>query len=161
MVVDEKGYAFIKANEGFRSTPYQCEAGHWTIGYGHTEDVDDKTPSCSQSQAEALLRNDLAPIEFFLDNFVLVPLTQNEFNALADFVFNLGRFKVQYSTLFRRLNAGDKQGAGREFLKWAFYMDPKTEKMVRSQGLLARREKEKTLFLFDLTARKNAVNGIV
>lgn len=89
----------------------------WTIGYGHTRGVQ-PNDVCTLEQADAWLAEDIEDAEREVNTHVVVPLTQHQFDALVDFVFNLGSGNFEHSTLLRLLNAGDMAGADAEFAKW-------------------------------------------
>jgi lysozyme len=158
MQVDRKGLEFIKGWEAFRSEPYQDEAGVWTNGYGHIKGVTKDTAPVTIEQALRNLREDLAPVEAAVEKYVTIPLTQNEFNAVVSFAFNaasgpnIGRFIN--STLLRKLNAGDKQAAAREFDRWVYVRDAKTGQMRVSNGLTRRRAAEREMFLADFSQKR-------
>ncbi|OYD84887.1 lysozyme [Azospirillum brasilense] len=122
--------------EGLSRTAYRCPVGVWTIGYGHTRAV---TPgdTVTTEQAERLLVGDLAEAALVVDGAVTVPLTDGERAALIDFVFNVGPGRPRKgkdpgkdgfvrlrsgkpSTLLRKLNAGDAEGAAAEFGAWIY-----------------------------------------
>lgn len=134
----------IKASEGFRSRPYLDGKGVPTIGYGSTyypsgkRVTMDDTP-ISQVEALALLMDRLIH-EYGpqVSRLVSVPLTQGQFDALTDFVYNLGAGHLASSTLLRLLNAGLYAQAADEFGKWTDHGTP---------GLITRRAAEKALFL--------------
>lgn len=96
---------------------YKCPAGVWTIGFGHTGDV---TPgqTITATQAEQLLRKDLAWAERAVELGVTVPLTDNQFAALVCFTFNVGEGAFKKSTLLKKLNKGDYESVPKELLKW-------------------------------------------
>ena len=125
--------------EGDRLVAYQDSKGVWTIGYGHTRGVFPGM-TCSQQQSERWLIEDLAWAEAMVNRFVKVQLTQNEFDALVDFVFNVGSGNFKSSTLLKLVNANDMEDAVREFVKW----DHCGGKEVA--GLLRRRQAEAQLF---------------
>jgi lysozyme len=111
--------------EGFRSAPYQDVGGVWTIGYGSTRDVLNRpvtadTPCVSRQQAQLLLRRDMQNAMSTLAQQVHVPLTPNEQGALADFIYNLGATNFDNSTLLKLLNAGDYEGAAKQFERWDY-----------------------------------------
>lgn len=139
-----KGRNLIKVSEGCVLETYKCPAGVTTIGYGHTKGVElgDKI---TKETAEKYLDEDIQEVETFVRNNVTVPLTQNEFDALVSFGFNVGCGKLNDSTLLRKLNSGDYQGAAEEFDRWNKINKDGT--FVVSQGLTNRREREKELFL--------------
>ena len=111
------GQLLTEQFEGLRTTAYQDSAGVWTIGYGHTAGV---TPgmTCTQGQAEAWLLEDIQWACSVVNSEVKVPLTQNEFNALVDFVFNVGSGNFAGSTLLRLLNQGLYAQAAEQFQLW-------------------------------------------
>jgi len=136
----KSGLALTQQFEGLRLTAYQDSVGKWTIGYGHTGPDVHSGLTITQMQAETLLLKDVAAAAASVNRLVKVPLTQNEFDALVDFVFNLGKGKLAKSTLLRDLNAGNFAGAAAEFQKW----DHAGAKVLA--GLLQRRVAEAKLF---------------
>ncbi|ENA1166650.1 lysozyme, partial [Salmonella enterica] len=117
----------------------------WTIGYGWTGKVDGKpvTPDTviAQETADRLLKTGLVSYERDVSRLVKVKLTQGQFDALVSFVYNLGARAFSGSTLLRKLNAGDYDGAAGEFMRW---VSPGTEVEA---GLRRRRQAERDLFL--------------
>jgi lysozyme len=96
--------------EGLRTAAYQDGNGKWTIGYGHTHNVK-AGDTCTEPQARAWLAEDLDWTDVVLSKMVKVPLEQNEWDALCDFVFNIGSGNFETSTCLAKLNVGDKGGA--------------------------------------------------
>ena len=96
--IGQAGLALIKQFEGCRLIAYQCSAGVWTIGYGHTVGVY-KGMKITQKKAEAYLLQDVAKFEKYINNPSYVPFTaqlnQNQFDALVSFAFNLGQGNVK------------------------------------------------------------------
>ena len=113
-----KGIALTEQFEGCRLIAYQDQVGVWTIGYGHTGP--DVTPGLiiTQAQAQALLERDVSSATACVNNSVLVKLTQEEFDALVDFVFNVGASAFKGSRCSGNLNAGDFPGAAGQFELW-------------------------------------------
>lgn len=134
------GLALIEQFEGLRLASYQDGAGIWTIGYGHTVDVF-KGDTCTAEQAAEWLIEDVVEAEDLVNSLVNVPMTQNQFDALVSFTFNLGGKAFANSTLLRVLNAGSYALVGSQFLRW----DDVAGKP--SPGLLRRREAERELFV--------------
>lgn len=131
----------IKEFEGLRLTAYKDIVGVWTIGYGHTKTAVEGMRITSAG-AEMLLRSDLEWVEGVLNNSVKVPLKQNEYDALASLIYNIGGPAFKRSTLLRMLNNGaDKVDIANEFLRW----NKAGGKVVK--GLTNRREHERQLFL--------------
>lgn len=129
----------IKACEGLRLEAYLCPANVWTIGYGHTRTAKPGL-QIDESEAEKLLRIDLAETELFVSRYVRLELNQNQFDALVSLVFNIGPGNFKASTLRMKLNRGDFVGAANEFPKWR-----KGGGRVLP-GLVKRRALEKALF---------------
>lgn len=129
----------IKTFEGLSTSAYVCPAGVLTIGYGHTRDVE-KGQVITEKRATVLLMEDLASVAEEVTRILGTQVSQNEFDALCSFTFNLGSGSLLKSTLLKKLKAGDRQGAAQEFLKW-------NKAGGRSlAGLTRRREAEKRLF---------------
>ena len=103
----QAGLALIKQFEGCRLAAYQCSAGVWTIGYGHTAGVY-KGMKISQAQADEYLKQDVAKFEKYINNPSYVPFTdklnQNQFDALVSFAFNLGQGNVKKLCTGRVMN---------------------------------------------------------
>lgn len=137
--INQAGLDLIKEFEGFRGNAYRDVVGAWTIGYGHTKTARSGM-SITREQGEALLRKDLAEAEAAVARLAKVSLTDNEHAALVSFTFNLGQGALSGSTLLRRLNAGDKAGASKEFGRWVYAGGRKLN------GLVRRREAERRLF---------------
>ncbi len=117
MVYSPTGRALTEKCEGLRTQSYQDSVGVWTIGYGHTSGVH-AGMVCDQDQADEWLSEDIQGAAYVVNKVVTAPLNQNQFDALVDFVFNLGSGNFQSSTLLRLLNQGDYAGASKEFPKW-------------------------------------------
>lgn len=118
----------------------KCPAGVLTIGYGHTNNVrlDDVL---TQDEAEKLLDIDIKIKENELNKLIKVPVTQNQYDALISFVFNLGVGNLKNSTLLRLLNQKNYKGAAQQFDRWVYAGN----KVLA--GLVKRRAEEKELFL--------------
>ena len=106
----------IKQFESCRLTAYKCPAGIWTIGYGHTKNVTSGM-KITQAEADNFIKSDILPIETFLKGSGL-NLKQGQYDALIDFMFNLGITKFKNSTLFKLIKskASDKDICN-EFMK--------------------------------------------
>lgn len=145
MLNDLKPSALVRdmiANfEGFRAEAYLCPAGVWTIGYGHTGDVESGM-RISQNAALVQLAADIQPAASAVRAAVRVKLNQNQFDALVSFVFNLGAGALGSSTLLQKLNRGDFAGAADEFPKWCKAGRP----LRHLPGLAVRRAAERALF---------------
>jgi lysozyme len=125
---------------------YLCPAGKWTIGYGRTKGV---APAMriTRQQAETDLIEDLIEHANYVNQYVRVPLTQSQFDALTSFVFNLGPGNFKSSTLLKKLNIGDYDGAALEFGKWN---KARVDGVLQPlPGLTRRRTAEASLFAMD------------
>jgi len=119
MHLSATGLSLLKKSEGFRDRVYADVAGFPTIGFGHRLSPDEAHPmGINLSQGEQLLTQDLAIAEAAVDRLVKVTVTQGQFDALVDFVFNLGACRLASSTLLRYLNAGKYDAAAWELLAW-------------------------------------------
>ncbi len=140
MRASNKCLDIIKACEGYSATPYICPAGYLTIGYGHL--LKDKTvKSVTREEAETLLRSDVVSAENAVNRLVKVRLTQNQFDALVDFVYNLGAGAFQRSTLRQVVNREEHEDVPEQLVKWCYAGGR------RLQGLLHRRQLEATLYV--------------
>ena len=128
----------IKAAEGYRSQAYLCPAGRYTCGYGHTRGVTRLT-TCTEARAEAWLRDDLQPVENFV-NAIHNVNTQGRFDALVDFGFNVGLGNMRSSTLLKLIQRGasDKEIC-REFEKWVYAGGKVLSGLVDRRGWEAQR----------------------
>ncbi|MFT8522819.1 lysozyme [Gluconobacter oxydans] len=136
--------------EGFRSKPYVCPAGCWTIGYGSRwlkdgRPVTARTAAISEADAASLLLQSVAVCDGVLSRLVKVPLSDVQRAALLSWQYNVGAPAVESSTLLRKLNAGDYAGAADELLRW----DKATVNghLVELTGLARRRACERDVFL--------------
>lgn len=134
------GRALIERNEGLRLEAYRDVRGIPTIGYGHTRDVH-MGDSITVNQAESFLADDLADAEHCVSRNAPESITQNQFDALVSFVFNLGCARFAGSTLLLKLRAGDIEGAADEFRNWT------RAGTQHPPGLIRRRDEERQLFL--------------
>jgi lysozyme len=113
------GMELLKRSEGFRNRVYLDVAGFPTIGYGHRLFHPESFPNgITEPQAANLLASDVLDAEQAVQRLVKVPLSQGQFDALVDFVFNLGAERLAASTLLKSLNAGRFDEAAQELLQW-------------------------------------------
>lgn len=138
------GLTMIKDFESLRLNAYDDGVGVWTIGYGTIKYPNGvrvkKGDVCTIAQAESYLSNDLKTFENAINKLVKVPLTQNQFDAIASLVYNIGETNFSTSTLLKKLNAGDYTGASNEFPRW----NRGGGKVLN--GLVRRRAEEQKLF---------------
>ena len=147
MEYSKDGLHLTEQFEGVRLTAYPdpgTGGDPWTIGYGHTGADIHAGLTITQAQAEEYLRQDVQKAAANVNAHVKVKITQDEFDALVDFAFNCGCGNLDTSTLLKKLNAGDHEGAAQEFLKWDMAGGH------HMAGLLRRRQAEAALFLTKL-----------
>jgi len=137
----------VKEHEGYHKkrpdgscTTYYCPAGVLTIGYGCTVGIKEGD-IWSPAQAVEALKRELAKHEQAINSLVKVDISQNAFDALVSFSYNVGSGALSKSTLLKKLNKGDMQGAAAEFAKW----NKGGGKVL--PGLVRRRAQEAELFL--------------
>lgn len=140
MVYSKTGQHLSQSFEQCRLVPYQDSKGVWTDGWGNTHGVVPHGPAISQDKADAQFLSNVQAAVDAVNRYTTVHLTQNEFDALVDLVFNIGSGNFYTSTLLKKLNANDMQGAGAEFEKWDMCDG------VHLPGLLKRRIVEEFLF---------------
>lgn len=157
MKTSQAGLKFISVHEGIRLQPYKDPIGLWTIGIGHLiTPVELKTDlihikgqyyrwkqGLSEKQVFWLLEQDVKKAEDVINTAVKIPLSQNQFDALVSFVFNVGGGAFINSTLLKKLNAKNNT-AKHEFNKWV--KGRVNGKMVALPGLVKRRKEETKLF---------------
>jgi lysozyme len=139
MKTSDRGLSLIMSSESCRTRAYPDPVGIWTIGYGHTRDVH-PGDTCTVEQAADWLKEDVVQAENAVMQLVDVAMTQGEFDALVDFVFNEGEGALAGSTLLKKLNAGDHHGAAMEFPRWIYASGHVLP------GLVTRRAHDEALF---------------
>ena len=140
MQASQECKTLIKRFEGCRLTAYQCSAGKFTIGYGHTGADVSKGMTISQKQADELFEQDLVKFEQYVSKLVKVSLNQNQFDALVSWTYNLGPGNLGSSALLKELNAGNYDKVPVQMNRWVF------SGKVKLPGLIERRAIEAELF---------------
>ena len=144
---ESKGLTLVKRFEGYSSTAYKCPAGVWTIGYGTTRYLDctrvHKGDSFTKLEAKVHLAHEFNRARWQVINLVNVPLTLNQLDALASFVYNLGAGAFRASTLRKRINDLDFDDVPYQFSRWVYAGGRKLK------GLVLRRQAEVNLWLCD------------
>ena len=141
MKISDAGLSLIRRFEGLRLNAYDDVGGKPTVGYGHLIKAGENLDVITKDQAEAILESDVLLTAKCVTNLVRAAIAQNEFDALVCFSYNLGCRALQNSTLLKRVNIDDMEGAAEQFLRW----DMAAGKVV--QGLTNRRIAERALFL--------------
>lgn len=153
--IGTSGLELIKSSEGFKSRPYLCPAGKWTIGYGTTFYFDTKKrvkstdKPINEAEAIRLLRGHVDTIfSPMVDKLCRDDLNQNEFDALVDFAYNTGggyvdrKGRFQYYDLFENVNERMNEEDLTEYWKQCAV----TANKKPLKGLIARRNKEVELY---------------
>ena len=117
MQISEEGKQLIKKFEGCELEAYKCAAGKWTIGYGRTKHVKEGDV-CTQEQADQWLSEELPVYGAYVSDAVLVPINQNEFDALVAWTYNLGPSNLNSSTMLKVLNDNKKDEVPHQMRKW-------------------------------------------
>lgn len=146
MDYSKKLEAFTASFEGYSSTSVhhpEDPPNVWTMGYGSTFWQGARVVegmSCTRDEALVELDTGLENAAGCTRLSVHVTINQNEFDALTDFIYNLGCDRWMDSTSRARLNGGDLHGAANAFEMW----DRAGGKVMA--GLLRRRIAEEALF---------------
>jgi lysozyme len=146
MRLNSVGYNLIKEFEGLSLKPYKCQANISTIGYGSTfyeNGVKVKLTDApiTQLRAEQLLKNTADKFAERVAVLITKPITQNQFNALVSFAFNVGVTALQNSTLLKLVNNNPNDAnIAKQFLRW----NKAGGKVVN--GLTNRRIKESAIY---------------
>jgi len=139
MKISEDGLELIKKFEGCETSAYQDSVGVWTIGFGHTKDVEEGQ-TCSIEDAESMLADEMDEYEGYINNMVKVDLQQHEFDSLVAWVYNLGPTNLGESTMLKVLNGGQFDRVPDEMNRWTRAGGEILE------GLVRRRQAESLMF---------------
>lgn len=124
MQTSDNGISLIKAFEGFSAHPYKDVVGIWTIGYGSTringKPVTSSTSIITESRATDLLKDDVRQTEKDISRLIKVKITQNQFDALVSFVYNVGIGNFTSSTMLKLINqgGGNSDAVAEQFRRW-------------------------------------------
>jgi len=154
MKFSNAGQALLMDMEGFESKPYRCSGGHLSIGFGHKIKTGEKFDTITKGTAIMIMMEDAKPFENFINYYIPAELTQNQFDAVVIFLFNIGETNFSKSTVYTNLKLGHFEEATVPWAKWInvskYAVDPVTgiEKkvLVPVDGLITRRKREIELF---------------
>ena len=146
MKISLKGLDLLKRFEGVRLKPYLCPAGIATISIGCTYYPDGTKvrmtdPEISQARATEIFLNVLKHYESSVDSYTRDDITQNQFDALVSFAYNVGTGALKKSTLLKKVNADPND----KFIESQFLIWNKV-KGVEVKGLILRRQAESKLY---------------
>ncbi|WP_333620409.1 lysozyme [Pantoea septica] len=129
--------------EGRVYEPYKDVAGVWTVCDGHTGTDIIKGKKYTDRECDRLLWSDLQPVKKAVDSLVKVPLNEYQRAALYSFTYNVGSGAFSKSTLLKKLNTGDQDGACEELRRWVYAGG------MKFRGLMNRRDMERSMCLAD------------
>ena len=138
--------AFLGGKDGVEGRvyePYKDVAGVWTVCDGITAAGVIRGKNYTDRECDALLWQRIREVKSQVDPLIKVPISEHQRAALYSFTYNVGIGSFSKSTLLKRLNAEDKEGACNELRRWVYAGG------VRWKGLLNRREMERSLCLGD------------
>lgn len=151
--ISKDGIELIKRFEGLHKLQddglvhsYRCPAGKWTIGYGSTKGIRSGM-KITKEEAELKLLEDIREHSKFVHQYVSVPLTQGQYDALVSFVFNLGPANFKSSTLLKKLNQGLYEEVPEQIIRWN--KSKVDGKLTALKGLTRRRSAEAAIFSRD------------
>lgn len=159
MRTSKAGLELIKSYEGFRARATRLPSGVWSIGYAHTKAAREGGRTTREDAEEILREYDLPRFEKAIDELVQAPLNQNEFDALASFVFNIGCKAFESSTVLTLLNAGERLAAAEAMSQWR--KANLNGQLTVVDALVRRRAAEIALFLKDPRGTPVAPSGMV
>lgn len=145
MRTSAQGLELIQSFEGFRPRAARLPGGGWLIGYGHTATARAGLQITPRDAALILRHHDLPRFEQQVAEQVLTPLSQNEFDALVSFAFNIGLDAFAGSDVVAALNAGDRPQAANAM--WAWRLANVSGELRVVDALARRRAAEIALFL--------------
>ena len=125
--------------EGVEYQPYYDVGGVLTVCYGHTGNDIEQDKTYTQLECEDLLEQDLQRIAKNVDPLIKVEISIAKRAALYSFAYNVGGTAFARSTLLKKLNAGDLNGACEQMKRWVFADGKKW------RGLMNRREVEQAV----------------
>jgi lysozyme len=139
MEISKEGVCLIKRFEGCKLEAYYDAVNVLTIAYGRTKGVK-AGDTCTQEQADAWLEEELQEYGGYVNEAVNVPLSQNQFDALVSWTYNLGPSNLNKSTMLKVLNNGEYEEVPAQMRRW----NKAGGKVL--EGLTRRRNAESLLF---------------
>jgi GH24 family phage-related lysozyme (muramidase) len=145
MKLSDEGLTQIAQNEGFAPKLYFDHKGY-SIGYGHLCSQQEVAlftgKTISEELAKELLHQDAAKAELYVSDTIKVPLTQQQFDALVDFTYNMGVGSL--ANIAQTLNTGDYAAAA---ARMRLYDKVRVRgQLAVSPALTARRKQEVKAF---------------
>jgi GH24 family phage-related lysozyme (muramidase) len=161
--IDEAGWSLTKRSEGFKAKLYLDAAKYCSIAYGHLvkrAPCDGGEPpeflhGITEQRGGELLVSDMALAQYAVGNAVHLTLSDAQFSALCDFVYNVGGDNFRHSTLLRVINQGALGRVAPELRRWVYAGG------AYYQALRDRREREIQLFYVGVQAVAPQANDTV
>ena len=129
MNISDKGLAVLKLREGSRNKAYKDVKGIWTIGVGHTGPEVQEGLVWTDQQILDVLKQDVKVAEQGVTDNVRVALSQNQFDALVSFIFNVGVKAFRRSTMLKYINIGEFGLAAQQFDRWVIPIEVTSRRM--------------------------------
>lgn len=129
MNISDKGLAVLKLREGSRNKAYKDVKGIWTIGVGHTGPEVQEGLVWTDQQILDVLKQDVKVAEQGVTDNVRVALSQNQFDALVSFIFNVGVTAFRRSTMLKYINIGEFGLAAQQFDRWVIPIEVTSRRM--------------------------------
>jgi len=139
VAITKSTFEFITGFEGKRNKAYKDSKGLWTIGVGHLIKVNEQHlmhETLTDDQVEELFKSDLKWCDAAVNDSIRAPLNQHQYDALYSLCFNIGGTNFAKSTVVKKINENDMQGAADAILNWN-----------KPEVLVNRRKRERALFL--------------
>lgn len=150
MRLSERGRDLLIKREGIKLYAYQCTAGRWTIGIGHTAGVC-QGMRITIEQAYKYFADDIKPVEDYLNRVndkIERKFLQHEFDALVSFIHQIGLTYFAKSTCLRKIREGcTPEEIAKEFPRWCYITDRKTGKKVICDAVKNRHIDEKVQYI--------------
>ena len=135
--MSDAGSHILELREGSRSLAYRDTKGIWTIGVGHTGPEVVEGLRWSPQQVDDALRADVSIAEQAIRKNVKVALTQNQYDALCSFIFNVGVGAFTRSTMLKLLNLGNYVGAASQFDRWVIPVEITSRRMSEKKQFMS------------------------
>jgi lysozyme len=158
LTASRAAFDLIASFEGFRTRAVVAPNGKWTLGFGHVATAREGL-IVTRAEAEDLLRWDLLPIEDTIRQVALTPLSQNQFDALLSFAFNIGLENFKRSDVLKYLNQGQPIAAALSMHAWR--RARVNGRVLTIDALVRRRATEAALFLEPVGPRAAAPTSII
>jgi len=159
MQVSKKGLDFIKGHEKFMPQAYIDPVGRLTIGYGHvirSYEAHLREATLTEQEATNILINDLKAPLSTIKRLVKVDLNQNQIDALASLIMNIGSGAFQSSTVLRRINDNESEESIKEAWRW-WNKGTVSGVKVTLPGLVKRRKEESQMYFGEITDSKKKI----